>query len=92
MVSSSIIVLVLFGVFGGFVRALYGSFKSVGAGRPLNVWYFLVTLVSSGVIGGVVGVLFLVDVRVACLSGYVGSDILETIVVAVVPKSLVVKK
>ena len=92
MVLSSIVVLVLFGAFGGLVRALYGVLKAVSAGRSVNVWYFLVTLVSSGVIGGIAGLLFDVDIRVVVLAGYVGSDALESLVSLVLPKSFVVRK
>ena len=80
------------GVLGGCVRALYGLLKSVSAGKRVRPWYFVATLLSSGIIGGVLGLVFDVDVRFASLAGYVGSDVLENVASAVLPKSLEVKK
>lgn len=80
------------GVLGGLVRALYGLLKSVNEGSVVNKGYFIITLVVSGFIGGVLGVIIDIDFRVAALAGYVGTDILENLVTGMLPSSIVLKK
>ena len=72
-------VVVVAGVIGGLARASFGAYKSVAAGREIHIWYFLVTVVLSGIIGGILGFVFNVDFRVAALAGFVGTDILENV-------------
>jgi len=82
----------LVGVLGGLVRALYGLLKAVNDGFVVNKGHFLITLIVSGFIGGLLGSLFDMDIRVAALAGYVGTDVLENVFKGVAPKSLVLRK
>ena len=80
------------GALGGFVRALYGMFKAVNIGREINILYFITTVIISGIIGGLLGIVFNADIRVAALAGYVGTDILENIFKGTMGKSIILKK
>lgn len=79
------------GMLGGFVRAVYGLFKAVGAGFEINKWHFLITLIVSAFIGGLLGIVFATDYRLAALAGYVGTDILENIFKGSLGKSVMIK-
>jgi hypothetical protein len=83
---------ILVGVLGGLVRALYGLLKAVNDGIIVNKGHFLITLVISGIIGGILGSVFDIDFRIAALAGYVGTDVLENIFTGVLPKSIILKK
>ena len=74
------------GVLGGLVRALYGLLKAINEGILVNKGYFIITLITSGVIGGMLGVVFNIDFRIATLAGYVGTDVLENVFKGVLPK------
>jgi len=80
------------GVLGGLVRALYGLLKAINEGIVVHKGYFIITLIISGFIGGLLGMVFDMDFRVAALAGYVGTDILENIFKGALPKSLTLKK
>ncbi len=82
---------ILLGMLGGSVRAFYGLFKAVSAGKEANTGYFFITLCISAFIGGLLGFVFTVDFRVAALSGYVGTDILENIFKASLGKEVLLK-
>jgi len=69
----------LVGILGGLARALYGLLKATSKGREINLKYFLITLVVSGIIGGILGYIFNMDYKIAALAGYVGTDILENV-------------
>ena len=43
-------------------------------------------------IGGMLGVVFNIDFRIAALAGYVGTDVLENVFKGVMPKSIILKK
>ena len=83
---------VLLGILGGLVRALYGLIKAVGAGVTVHKGYFIITLIISGIIGGILGTVFNIDFRIAALSGYVGTDVLESIFKASIRKEIALKK
>ncbi len=83
---------VLVGILGGLVRALYGLLKAVNDGKMIKFGYFLTTLIVSGIIGGLLGYVFDTDFRVAALSGYVGTDMLENVFTGILPKSIILKK
>jgi len=83
---------ILVGVLGGLVRAMYGLLKAVNAGFDVNKGYFFITLIISGVIGGLLGYVFDIDYRIAALSGYVGTDMLENIFKGSIGKSIVLGK
>jgi hypothetical protein len=80
------------GVLGGLVRALYGLLKAVNDGIIVHKGHFLITLIISAVIGGILGSVFDMDIRVAALAGYVGTDILENIFKGALPKSIALKR
>ena len=86
-----LITFILVGVLGGLVRALYGLLKAINNGALINKGYFLITLTVSGIIGGLLGAVFTTDYRITCLSGYVGTDILENMFASVLPKSIILK-
>ena len=80
------------GVLGGLVRALYGLLKAINDGAFINKGYFFITLIISGVIGGLLGTVFDIDFKIAALAGYVGTDMLENIYKGTLPKSIVLNK
>tara|TARA_Y100000310_G_C20402441_1_gene678078 strand:- start:230 stop:496 length:267 start_codon:yes stop_codon:yes gene_type:complete len=80
------------GVLGGLVRALYGLLKAVNKDIVVHNGHFLVTLIVSGLIGGMLGYVFNIDYKVAALAGYVGTDILENVFASVLPRSIILKK
>ena len=84
--------MILVGALGGFVRALYGLFKAVSRGEEANLFYFSITIIISAVIGGLLGIVFGTDYKIAALAGYVGTDILENIFKSTLPSSIVFKK
>lgn len=79
------------GILGGLVRALYGLLKAVNNDKLVHKGYFIVTLVISGVIGGLLGYVFNVDFRIAALAGYVGTDVLENVFKGIMPKSIIMR-
>ncbi len=85
-------IFVLVGVLGGVTRASYGLLKSLSAGFEINYSYFLITLVTSGVIGGMLGYVFDVDYKIAALAGYVGTDILENVFKGALPNTIKLNK
>lgn len=71
---------ILFGVLGGFVRALVGIvkyFEKNKAGQKIRFWYLLFTLFVAAVVGGIAGALSGDDWRLAIIVGYAGTDFLE---------------
>ena len=76
---SEILMLVGVGVLGGVARALYGLLKAMNNGEQVRGAQFLITLIVSGIIGGMLGFVFNNDYRIAGLAGYVGTDILENV-------------
>jgi len=83
---------ILVGVLGGLVRALYGLLKAVNNGIIVHKGYFIITLIVSGIIGGLLGAVFNMDIKIAGLAGYVGTDILENIFTGLMPKSILLNK
>ena len=90
--NDMVIEFVAVGILGGLVRALYGLLKAINEGILVNKGYFIITLITSGVIGGMLGVVFNIDFRIAALAGYVGTDVLENVFKGVLPKSIILKK
>ena len=83
---------ILVGFLGGLVRALYGLLKAINDGIIVNKGYFLITLVISSIIGGLLGSVFTINYQIAALAGYVGTDMLENIISGVLPSSITIKK
>jgi len=67
------------GILGGTARALYGLMKAVVKGKEINTKNFIITLIISGIIGGLLGFVFDIDYKIAGLAGYVGTDLLENV-------------
>lgn len=67
----------LLGALGGVVRALIGLLKALTAKRQILWSYWLVTVLSAGIIGSFTGIIFNFDPRLSALAGYAGTDILE---------------
>ena len=83
---------ILVGILGGFVRALYGIMKAVNKGEEIKASYFLLTLLTAGVIGGILGSVFTIEYKVAALAGYAGTDILENVFKATLEGSVFIRK
>ena len=83
---------IIVGFLGGLVRALYGLLKAINDGIIVNKGYFLITLIISSIIGGLLGSVFTINYQIAALAGYVGTDMLENIVSGVLPSSITLKK
>lgn len=74
-----------FGFLGGLGRGLYGALKARARGEKMRWRYFVMTLVVSTVLGGLVGSMIEMDYKAAAILGYVGTDFLENIAKKVVP-------
>ena len=83
---------ILLGALGGLVRALFGTMKSVEREEPVKWWYFLLTVAIAAFIGGALGNVFEADYRVAGITGFVGTDILENVTKASFGRNLALKK
>ena len=76
---TEVFIFVAVGLLGGITRAIYGLLKALNNGIEINTLYFIITLIISGLIGGLLGLVFDIDYKIAALAGYVGTDILENI-------------
>jgi fluoride ion exporter CrcB/FEX len=76
-----IIILTLFGMFGGIVRAIVGLLKhKVFSGKEkFKSGKFWLTIIISGLIGIFCALLLIDDFRVALLAGYAGTDLIQGI-------------
>jgi len=76
-----ILLLTLFGIFGGIVRAIVGLFKhKVFTGKEkFNSSKFWFTIIISGLIGMFCALLTIEDYRIALLAGYAGTDLIQGI-------------
>jgi len=85
-------IFVLVGALGGLVRALYGLMKSVSKNKKFSSGHFLITIITAGVIGGILGSVFTTTYNVAALAGYVGTDVLENVFKATLEGSVFIRK
>ena len=70
----------LLGGLGGLTRGLVGLLKAMSLRRKIIPVYFMLTILIAWVIGIFMGVIFYnIDLRLALLAGYAGTDILEGI-------------
>ncbi len=67
---------IVFGAFGGFVRALLGVLKALEKGKSVRYRYFTLTLLT-GILSGVVAGSLVSGPQFAFIAGYAGSDFLE---------------
>ena len=76
-----LLMLVLFGLFGGIVRSVVGLFKhKVFTGKEkFNSGKFWFTIILSGAIGAFCALLTISDYRIALLAGYAGTDFIQGI-------------
>ena len=87
-----VLIFILVGSLGGLVRALYGLMKAVNKSQQIKLNYFIITIVSAGIIGGTLGSVFTTDYRITALAGYAGTDILENIFRGAIGETIVLKK
>ena len=75
----NIILLIMFGLFGGMIRSLVGLFKhKVFTGKEkFNNKKFWFTFIVSGLIGAFCALLLIEDYRIALLAGYAGTDLIQ---------------
>ena len=71
------------GFLGGLIRGLVGITKYLtakpGKKRKMRTEYLILTLLSSGGLGLLVGVFITDDVKFALLAGYAGTDFVENL-------------
>lgn len=89
---SNNLIYILAGLIGGFARAFFGLYKAVNSGMEVNTWHFIITVVSAGFIGGILGTIFKVDYRFAALIGFVGTDFLENVLEGSMKKNIALQK
>ena len=83
---------ILVGALGGFGRALYGLMKAVNRGEKISTGYFLLTTLTAGIIGGILGSVFTIEYKLAALAGYAGTDVLENVFKATLEGSVFIRK
>ncbi|MBM3232875.1 hypothetical protein FJZ18_01780 [Candidatus Pacearchaeota archaeon] len=79
------------GVVGGLARACFGLLRALSNREKIRGEYFLTSVVIAALLGGILGTFLDIDTRVAALAGYVGTDILENLIPAAVPKTITLK-
>lgn len=85
-------VFIIAGLVGGLARSFFGLYKSVTLGNNINKWHFIIGVVASGIIGGILGVVLGVDYRFSALAGFVGTDILENVLEGSMKKNIALQK
>jgi fluoride ion exporter CrcB/FEX len=69
----------ILGGVGGLTRGFVGLLKALSLKRKILWGYYAITVLIALIIGVFVGIVFNFDARLALLSGYAGTDILEGI-------------
>lgn len=69
----------LLGGVGGLTRGAVGLLKALALKRKIIWSYYLITVIIALIIGVFTGLVFSFDARLSLLSGYAGTDILESI-------------
>ena len=77
MIAEEVVIPALLGGVGGLTRGIVGLLKALSLRRRIIWTYYLITVIIAGIIGIFVGIVFNFDYRLALLSGYAGTDILE---------------
>lgn len=67
----------LIGASGGLIRALVGARKALLQKRKFIPSYFLFTIISAAIIGGIIGAVVGGNRILALAVGYAGTDLLE---------------
>jgi len=68
------------GAAGQFVRGLIGLHKAIQAEEKVDMKRFILSLILGCIIGGCAGFMAGNDIRIAALSGYMGTDFIEGLV------------
>lgn len=71
---------IVFGIFGGIVRALVGImkyFEKNKVNKNINWRYLLVSTIVAAIVGGIAGAIADMDWRFSFLAGYAGADFIE---------------
>jgi len=89
---STNLIFIIAGLVGGLARAFFGLYKAVNSGMEINTWHFIITVISAGFIGGILGTIFKVDYRFAALMGFVGTDFLENVLESSMNKNIALQK
>ncbi len=79
---SLILISILYGIIGGFVRALIGLLKYYQKNikhKKFRLGYLIFSLLVAAAVGALAGALEQGDWRLAVLSGYVWTDFLESV-------------
>ncbi len=78
--DQSLILPILFGALGGFVRALVGIakyFEKNKKDQKFRLGYVLYTIFIAALVGGIAGIFANGDWKLALIVGYAGTDFLE---------------
>jgi len=73
----------LFGAIGGLARGLLGAYKNsmkLGEQRKINWSKMFLNIITAMVVGAVVGAIVDTDPVLALTSGYMGIDIIESVI------------
>jgi uncharacterized membrane protein YeaQ/YmgE (transglycosylase-associated protein family) len=75
------LIYLLAGSCGGMIRGLVGFVKNktLEKANHFKPQYFLVTILISGIVGAVVGILADTEWQVSFLAGYAGTDFIESL-------------
>lgn len=88
----SIFLAAILGGVGGLTRGFVGLLKALSLKRRILWGYYSITVAIAVIIGIFVGIVFNFDTRLALLSGYAGTDILEGIYKSFNVQKVYVKK
>jgi fluoride ion exporter CrcB/FEX len=86
------ILFIALGFLGGLARSLLGLMKAIGRGERSKPVLFIISLLTSIIIGAMIGAWVNVDYHLAAIAGYAGTDILESIIKTTIPKAVVLQK
>lgn len=77
--TSQIILILLAGAVGGFLRGVMGISKDLVTKKDATVnWiWFFVSVFIAAILGAITATFFINDFRIALIGGYAGSDFLE---------------
>lgn len=76
------------GTLGGLAHTCYIALSAAEHKRTVNLWLFILSIVTAGILGGLIGSIFNSNKTVAALVGYVGSSIIDNVAASVIPKTV----
>lgn len=77
----------IFGFIGGAARASVGALKALKRKEKFKWKYFLLSLLSSGIVGAFTGLIYDTNYKVTLIAGYAGTDLIESAYKMKNPKS-----